>query len=81
MKKKTEAISCIDSRGTEATRIVQTERHSMTNEQLTTILNKLIVIVAILAFAAILIFASAIKAGHATFAVFIVCLTCLGSYE
>lgn len=72
MKKKTEAISCIDSKGAEATKIVQTEQHPMTNEQLVIVLNKLIVIIAILAFAAVLIFGSTIKAGLATFAVFIV---------
>lgn len=70
--KKTEAISCIDSKGAEATKIIQTEQHSITNEQLVIILNKLIVVVAILAFAAVLIFGSVIKAGFATFAVFIV---------
>lgn len=81
MKKRTEAISCIDSRGAEATRIVQTEQHSITNDQLVIILNKLIAIVAILAFAAILIFGSVIKAGLAVFAVFIVCITYLGSHD
>lgn len=72
MKKKTEAISCIDSKGAEATKIVQMEQHPMTNEQLVIVLNKLIVIIAILAFAAVLIFGSTIKAGLATFAVFII---------
>ena len=75
MKKRTEAISCIDSRGTEATRIVQTERHSMTNEQLTIVLNKLVTVIAILAFTVIVIFASAIKVGLAILAIFIVFIT------
>lgn len=79
MKKRTEAISCVvDSKKAEATKVVQTERHSMTNEQLTIVLNKLVMIIAILAFAAVLIFGSAIKAGLATFAVFIVSMVCLG---
>lgn len=73
MKKKIEAVSCtVNSQRAEATKIVQTEQHSITSEQLVIVLNKLIVIVAILAFAAILIFGSAIKAGLATIAVFIV---------
>lgn len=82
MKKKTEAISCIiDSKKAEATKIVQTEQHPMTNEQLVIVLNKLIVVVAILAFAAVLIFGSAIKAGLATFAVFIVSMVRLGIHD
>lgn len=73
MKKKIEAVSCtVNSQRAEATKIVQTEQHSITSEQLVIVLNKLIVIVAILSFAVVLIFGSAIKAGLATFAVFIV---------
>ena len=73
MKKKTEAISaCIDSSKAEVTRIVQAERHPLTNEQLTIVLNKLLTVIAILAFTAIVIFASAIKVGLTILAIFIV---------
>ena len=76
MKKKTEAISaCIDSSKAEVTRIVQAERHPLTNEQLTIVLNKLLTVIAILAFTAIVIFASTIKVGLTILAIFIVFIT------
>lgn len=61
MKKKTEAIACRDSKGTEATKVVQTERQTLTDEQLIIILNRLVVVIAILAFTAIVIFGTLIK--------------------